>query len=250
MSSQSTVSSLSTQSSISSQTEELSSQSSVSSLSTQSSISSESTESSSSSSESLTESQTVSSSWRHAEPLSGDQCDDIDDIFGLDPAIVYVGHSRDIDFASEVPQWYSIDSRFQLNVPQGAVITSAFIRYISAAATPVPFVQNTITIYAYDYDDANNIPATPFAECHEDALDRTSASAIWQPPASPGVSTLFDTADLTAVVQEIVNRPGWIAGNQIQFLLEAQWLGSGNQDLVYEFFNEFPDDIMLKVTWE
>jgi hypothetical protein len=57
---------------------------------------------------------------------------------------------------------------------------------------------------------------------------RTAASVAWSPPAWSLVGesgAAQRTPDLTALVQEVVNRPGWDFGNAMVFLVS----GSGTR---------------------
>jgi len=100
-----------------------------------------------------------------------------------------------------------------IDVPQGAIIDSAFVvlhahEGKSAEDVAILNIVAEATDNAITFDEAN---------FNADFLltDRTSTSAsvewtiaedwiIWQP---------YKTADIKAVVQEIVNRPGWVSGN-------------------------------------
>ncbi|MCP4979128.1 MAG: hypothetical protein GY935_01380 [Gammaproteobacteria bacterium] len=63
---------------------------------------------------------------------------------------------------------------------------------------------------------------------------RTSANLAWSPPPWPSVGAAgLDqrTPDISSIVQEIVNRPGWIANNSLAILV------TGNGECVAESFN-------------
>ena len=49
----------------------------------------------------------------------------------------------------------------------------------------------------------------------------TTASAAWNPGAWGTASERHDTTDLSAVVQEIVNRSGWNSGNALAFVVDG-----------------------------
>jgi len=110
--------------------------------------------------------------------------------------------------------------RFQnVAVPAGATIVSAHIEFevdeTSSDAT-------SLTLYGQAHDN----PPT-FAETDNDISNRskTTASVAWTPDAWDTVSEKHQTNDLTAIVQEIVNRGGWASGNALVFIVE----GSGQR---------------------
>ena len=108
--------------------------------------------------------------------------------------------------------YYLSGLRFQsLNVPQGATINSASL---------------SVNVFSNDYDDANMViygnnvdDALNFLD-DPDIIDtriRTTANVNWIQGA---VETGWHSApDLSLIIQEIVNRPGWVAGNDLVLLL-------------------------------
>jgi hypothetical protein len=97
-------------------------------------------------------------------------------------------------------------------VPQGATISNAYIQFqCDEVSTGV----SSLTIRGQDIDDAPGFTSTAF-----DISSRTvtTASVAWSPPDWNTVDeagTNQRTADISSIIQEIVNRPGWISGNDI-----------------------------------
>jgi hypothetical protein len=100
-------------------------------------------------------------------------------------------------------EWW-IALRFQtIDIPQGATIDSATLtlKRISTSGSP------TINIYGSDVDNA------PAWGSGNRVKDITKTAAF----------TVLDTAnatsanDVTAIIQELVDRPGWASGNDISF---------------------------------
>ena len=104
--------------------------------------------------------------------------------------------------------------RFQnLQIPRGAVIDSAFIEVHSHESKTAEDVAR-ITIVG---DAADN--ATTFTEDSLiDARPRTNAQILWVVDEPWGLWTPHRTPDLKDIVQEIVDRDGWVAGNAIAFV--------------------------------
>lgn len=101
-------------------------------------------------------------------------------------------------------------------IPSGSVITQAWVQFetdeLSGAAV-------SLTIRAEATDNALSFTATPF---NVSSRPRTVASASWVPPPW----TLLQergagqrTSSLTHVLQEVVARPGWIAGSAMAIVL-------------------------------
>lgn len=100
-------------------------------------------------------------------------------------------------------------------VPPGAVITAATISF-RAAARDAGAVSFQIRGEAADSAAAfGRVPGSLSSR------PKTSAAALWQPKAwRPG--PYARTTDLSAVVQEIVNRQGWQHGNALVFVVTGE----------------------------
>src|SRR5919108_161666 len=103
-----------------------------------------------------------------------------------------------------------------IDIPQGATITAAYIQFqgdeVAAAATSLVIRGE----HAHD--------AAVFANVTNNVSSRatTDAAAAWNPAAwaTVGEAGLAQrTSDLSAIVQEIVARPGWLAGNDVAFVI-------------------------------
>ncbi len=118
----------------------------------------------------------------------------------------------------------TIGLRFRdVMIPAGATITNAYIQFTvdetDSGTTNVNIVGNNV-------DDA-----LPFSEMNNDISSRTATSTIvawnnipdWDNVGEAG--PLQQTPDLSALVQEIVSRPGWMPGNALAFMFS----GSGER---------------------
>ena len=103
-----------------------------------------------------------------------------------------------------------------LDIPQGAVITNAYVQFT---------VDNTdsgavaLVIRGHDTDDAGTFTA---AAGNVSSRPTTDASVAWSPEpwTTSGVAGLDQqTPDLAAVIQEIVDRPGWQSGNDLALII-------------------------------
>ncbi|MEH0154203.1 Ig-like domain-containing protein [Limibacter armeniacum] len=133
-------------------------------------------------------------------------------------------NSSDIELVSDGSRGNQvIGLRFTgLAIPQGAVINTANIQFtVDETANE----SGTKYIYAHDTDNAS---AFTTSASNVSSRSKTTASVSWSPAtwSSVGASGADQrTPDLKGVVQEVVNRSGWNAGNAMAFVIE----GSGKR---------------------
>ena len=102
-------------------------------------------------------------------------------------------------------------------IPQGARIDSAYIVVYSHEGKSAEDVARlTIT------GDANDNAPTFTEDSLITARSRTSAKTLWEVKEQWGLWTPHQTPSLKAIVQELVNRPGWEAGNAMAFIFQGE----------------------------
>jgi hypothetical protein len=108
--------------------------------------------------------------------------------------------------------------RFQnITIPQGAVIDSAFIVITShEPKTPDDVAKLTISAEA-----ADNAPTFTMDALISDRT-ATSASVEWEVAEEWGLWTKHQSPDVKSIVQEIVDRSGWVSGNSIAFIVTGE----------------------------
>lgn len=105
--------------------------------------------------------------------------------------------------------------RFQnVTIPQGATISSASVQFTAAGS----IADSILSIHGEDSDDA-----AAFQAVNVDISGRTqtTASVSWTVPAwsGSGARTAAQaTPDLATIIQEIVDRAGWVSGNDLALL--------------------------------
>jgi type IV pilus assembly protein PilY1 len=128
--------------------------------------------------------------------------------------------SNDLDFGSGNEAFsVMVGLRFQdVAIPQGSTISEAWIELTGGAASAGDY---NFTIRGQAADDT-----VQFSDQDNDIKNRpnTAASVPWSgtapwEPWSPGPppSPPYKTADITSIVQEIVNRQAWHEGNSMVF---------------------------------
>lgn len=148
--------------------------------------------------------------------------------------------SSDLEFCYDGGGQY-VGIRFQnVNVPKDAVITNAYIQFEVDEASNGPVF---IKIVGIDVDSANQ-----FEGNNGNVSDRingvissaTTAAVNWSPNDwnSVGDASLDQqTANIRSIVQEIVNRSGWSANNDMAFVFEDE-TGSSNKRTAEEASNK------------
>ena len=136
-----------------------------------------------------------------------------------------------------------IGMRFNtLNVPRGATITNAYI-ILRAETADSPNTNTSTTSLTLRGQAADN--PTTFTSTAYDITNRstTAASVAWT-PTSWTTGSDYNSPDLKAIVQEIVNRSGWASGNSMAFIITGSgsrtaesWNGTGTNQprLVIEY---------------
>jgi uncharacterized delta-60 repeat protein len=99
-----------------------------------------------------------------------------------------------------------------IDIPQGAIINSAtFSGYLYSAT----YDQMYATIYGHAADNSPDFTAPNDSIVNTGVRPRTTASVAWQEVFG---STGWKTKDVTSIVQEIIDRPGWSNNNAITLL--------------------------------
>jgi hypothetical protein len=101
-----------------------------------------------------------------------------------------------------------------LTIPHGARILNAYVQFAVRDATSA---DTSLTIRGQSDD---NPPTFTTTNGDLSSRGRTAASASWNPPAwTSGAGPDQRTPSLTAIVREIVNRPGWVGGNSLVIII-------------------------------
>jgi type IV pilus assembly protein PilY1 len=123
---------------------------------------------------------------------------------------VWLNGDQDLDFGE-----FIVGMRFQnVDLPQGVTIQSAFIEFI---ADENGDDDAELTIFGENVDNATVFMANDF---NISGRTKTDASVLWVPdPWTSGDQ--YSTPDVAALVQEIVDRPDWSAGNAMAFIVNG-----------------------------
>lgn len=120
-----------------------------------------------------------------------------------------------------------------INIPPGATIVHAYIQFTADETN------TTATAVTIQGQAADNAGAFIPVKLNVSGRPRTSTSVLWTPPPWNIVGAAGPderTPDLAAIVQEIVNRPGWTSGNALAFIF------SGTGERTAEAYDDSPAD--------
>ncbi len=125
-----------------------------------------------------------------------------------------------------------IGIRFQnVEIPTGSTITSASMEFqLNEDNGSTNSLQ--IKILGHKVSDS-----TAFLNSSNSISDRitnnpTNASVLWTPPQVTSVGDTFETNDLSTIVQENIDQPGWVSDRPITFLLQLESAGNGGKRIV------------------
>lgn len=132
-----------------------------------------------------------------------------------------------------------VGMRFEkISIPQGSTITSAKIEF-TATRDRAGDAQFTIS-----GERVNNSSAYTATNASISSRTETAASVPWQPEDwKQGLN--YQTDDISDILQEIVNLPGWCGGNSVALTIK----GTGSRD-AYTFDNSASAAPTLKYTYD
>lgn len=138
-----------------------------------------------------------------------------------DDATWFTGQSGDLGLASSVlilgrvgSDYHSVIRFPSVAIPFGSTILSAVLTLRCPTTDNTGLTCNG-TISGEDTDTAAEITTCAQAE----ALVLTSANVAWNDIPAWTQGTFYDTPSLTEIIQEIVNRAGWVSGNNLRLVL-------------------------------
>jgi hypothetical protein len=153
--------------------------------------------------------------------------------------------SSDLELTFDGSQ-QTVGMRFSnFNVPQGATITRAYVQFMTDE------VNTETTNLTIQGQAADNAAIFTFGAFNISSRPRTAASASWSPVPCTTVGLSGPdqrTPELKSVIQEIVNRPGWMSGNSLAIIItgtghrtaRAFEYGTGTEMLHVEFTSGSP----------
>jgi len=160
--------------------------------------------------------------------------------------------SNDLDMFNKTSR--KIGLRFQgVTIAQGSTIDSAKIRFI--AEDTDSGTSGTALIYCEDIDDAPTFTSTA-----NNITDRTKTPAVatWSGVETWKSGLSYDTVDISAPIQEVINRAGFASGNDIVIIIEFSVSGRDRDADTYDkspgnaatLIIEYAAPLGVGATWE
>jgi type IV pilus assembly protein PilY1 len=127
----------------------------------------------------------------------------------------------------------TVGLRFEeVSIPQGATITSAYLRFHAAQAHSADD-DLELKVRAESSDNAAPFTNSSFGLS---ARSKLATEVIWSPEASWPLDTLVTGADITPLVQQVVDRSGWCGNNAMAFYLQPRdTSAAGGSRLAYSY---------------
>jgi tartrate-resistant acid phosphatase type 5 len=129
--------------------------------------------------------------------------------------------SSDLELGADagVNQW--VGMRFNnISIPSGAFILNAYVEF------EVDETGSDPTSILIQGQASDNAPAFANTTANISSRSRTAAQVAWNSiPAWSALDAKWQTPDLSPIIQEIVSRPGWAAGNSMVIIAS----GSGRR---------------------
>lgn len=170
-----------------------------------------------------------------------DSRDDAEEDVGATPGPVFLS-SWDLEMVYD-PGWAYGDQttgmRFNgINIPQGATIQSAKITFRANSS------QSGASNIQFWGQAADNASAFTTANFDISSRPKTSASFAWNNVPAWTTGAYYATPDLSAIIQEIINRSGWSAGNSLAIITT----GAGKRD-AYSYDGSISAAPLLEITY-
>ena len=128
--------------------------------------------------------------------------------------------SKDLDLVDDPTQsgvQQTVGMRFNgLAIPQGAVITSAYVQFEASAS------DDDVTTLQFHGEDTDNAATFDTTDFNVTSRPVTNATVAWSPPdwtTAGEAGANQQSPNIAPVIQEIVDRAGWVAGNSLVLII-------------------------------
>lgn len=105
-----------------------------------------------------------------------------------------------------------------VTIPQGSTIDSA---YIKVTASSIPFIRAFDSVACENVDNATIIEHGTGTYDISERWANPTTKILWDATMRASTVNPDSTPDLSSILQDIVNRPGWELGNAVGFIFKA-----------------------------
>ncbi len=131
-------------------------------------------------------------------------------------------------------------------VPQGGTIVSAYLKLYCNGNGAQDDLYSVIKGQDSDAADAFNVTTT----LNPASRPRTVAEVAWNSPNS-GTNVWVSSPDISLIIQEIIDRPGWVAFNPMVIIVEGNTSGGSYGTFNAEAYSNAGDnEPRLEITWK
>ena len=128
--------------------------------------------------------------------------------------------SSDLELGFDGSREQIVGMRFRnITIPQGTSISSAYIEFECDEADNGT---SNIRFYGQDSDNASSFTSSSY---NISSRSKTTAEVNWNNIPAWTVNEKYQTPDLSSIIQEIINRSGWVSGNSLVIMAD----GSGER---------------------
>lgn len=135
------------------------------------------------------------------------------------PAVLQLTYCDD-PFTSQQRQEIGLNFE-SVGIPQGAEIVSAFVDF-TAGVDALNSSISPIEVVSIAADDVDNSPAFDVQDIQSRTTTLATVSWDGDQMGNWDRDNSYSTPDITAVVQAIVDRPGWCGGNSMSLIFDSQ----------------------------
>jgi hypothetical protein len=129
--------------------------------------------------------------------------------------------------------YYQAGFRFEnITINSGSTITNAYMRLMGYGINNGPQYNFKITAEDVDNPGVWTTDHRPGTGGSPGRGPETTAQVDWDPTSIAGVPTWTNTPDISAVVQELIDRAGWTSGNAMCYIIRND--GGTLQGRVYD----------------
>jgi hypothetical protein len=143
------------------------------------------------------------------------------------------------DGTAEIAAWHFSD----VDIPQGATIVSATLSVTAESLNNAAPEDVLLEFEAEDIDSAS----LPSGTNRPSSMTTTTANVDWN-LTTWTTNTVYDSPDLSSIVEEVVGRGGWSSGNEINILLGPRTGFTPQADIGIDDYNN-GDPASIEIVW-
>jgi len=132
-----------------------------------------------------------------------------------------------------------------VNIPKDSIINSAKISFTYGSTESITGMK--ILIKGVAEDNTGEFVSSP--EDTARTRTKTTASVVWEGTISYSGGVAYDTPDIKTIIQEIVNRSGWVSGNALAIYLYDNGSSYGKYISMDEYSDGLGDSALLTVDY-